>query len=88
MRRSEPGVEPVFPEKDQAIDYARKSRLLSLRRGPDFRFKGKCRAHHSLRRCESKAVNAVSETHEHAGDFKEYLSRGILAFCACGDLRA
>jgi len=22
MRRSEPGVEPVFPEKDQAIDYA------------------------------------------------------------------
>ena len=22
MRRSEPGVEPVFPKKDQAIDYA------------------------------------------------------------------
>lgn len=26
-----PGIEPVFPKKDRAIDYAQKSRLLPLR---------------------------------------------------------
>jgi hypothetical protein len=36
-----PGVEPVFPKKDQAIDYAQNPRLLSLRRNSRSRFDGK-----------------------------------------------
>jgi hypothetical protein len=43
-----PGVEPVFPKKDQAIDYAQEPRVLSLWRGSDFRFERQRRAHHSV----------------------------------------
>jgi hypothetical protein len=35
------GVEPVFPEKDQAINYAQKPRELSLRRDSRFGFERK-----------------------------------------------
>ena len=35
-----------------------------------------------IRVCDS--AGNVIETHEHAGEFKEYLSSGIRPFCACG----
>jgi hypothetical protein len=34
MRRSEPGVEPVFPKKDQAIDYAQNRACFRLLHDP------------------------------------------------------
>jgi len=51
MRIEAPGVEPVFPEKDQAINYA-----------------GGC---DPVIRVYDEADN-VLETHEQAGDFKEW----------------
>ncbi len=51
-----PGVEPVFPEKRQAINYATGARVLSLRRDSHPRFERQCRARDPVRRYESKAV--------------------------------
>jgi hypothetical protein len=51
-----PGVEPVFPEKRQAISYAEGHASFSLRRDSRSRFEQQCRARYSGRRHESKAV--------------------------------
>jgi hypothetical protein len=51
-----PGVEPVFPEKQQAINYAENRAWVSLRRNSHFGFERQCRTRHSVQRVESKAV--------------------------------
>jgi hypothetical protein len=51
-----PGVEPVFPIKDQAIDYAQNRACFRSGEIPDSRFTGEYRARHSVRRRESKAM--------------------------------
>jgi len=43
-----PGVEPVFPEKRQEINYAEKLRKFSFRRDSHPRFERQCRARYSV----------------------------------------
>jgi hypothetical protein len=70
----------VFPEKDQAIDYAQDR--ASFRSAEfAFGFKRQCQVRYSVQRLELKAEMAVVrvydeagkviETHDQAGEFKE-----------------
>ena len=52
------GGEPVFPEKDQAIDYAQNRGVFSLGRDSRFGFDGKAGTHHCVQRSGSEAVIA------------------------------
>jgi len=51
-----PGVEPVFPKKDQAIDYAQNRACFRSGQMQILDSTGNVEAHHSVRRRESKAV--------------------------------
>jgi hypothetical protein len=65
-------VEPCVPKERSSNRLCADPRVFSLRTDSDFRFNRKRRARHSVRRRESKAVNAVIETHKHRDDFKEF----------------
>jgi len=56
LTRRCPGVEPVFPNKDQAIDYAQNRACFRSGEVTDFRFEWQYWARHSVRRRKSKAV--------------------------------
>ena len=51
-----PGVEPVFPEKRQAINYAEGRACFRSGEISDFGFDRQCRTHHSVQRGGKKAV--------------------------------
>ena len=64
-----PGVEPVFPEQSQAINYAAESRVLSRRRDSDSGFERRHRAYNSVQRGRPKERSSV--IHKKASLFTE-----------------